>query len=155
MASKRDFRHLATAHRIQCNPLTLNRGTALGVRAARDIGFLDEVFDEDARSFEAEIRDRARLLAANPEFRALLRRKHEGRMEDEGIKPLANYRTEELERMKVNFFGANPSYHEARRRFVFKGNPPKAAPVPTPATTRERVSVLFGHTFRVGALLQA
>ena len=121
MASKRDFRHLATAHRIQSNPLTLNRGTALGVRAARDIGFLDEVFDEDARSFEAEIRDRARLLAANPEFRALLRRKHEGRMEDEGIKPLANYRTEELERMKVNFFRAGPSYHEARRRFVFKG----------------------------------
>ena len=126
----------------------------IGARAARDIGFLDEVFG-DARSFEAEIRDRARLLAANPEFRALLRKKHEGRMEDESIKPLANYRAEELERMKVNFFGANPSYHEARRRFVFKGNPPKAAPVPTAATTRERVSVLFGHTVRVGALLQA
>jgi Enoyl-CoA hydratase/carnithine racemase len=53
----------------------------IGARAARDIGFLDEVFGEDARSFEAEIRDRAKLLAANPEFRALLRKKHEGRME--------------------------------------------------------------------------
>ena len=126
----------------------------IGVRAARDIGFFDEVFGEDARSFEAEIRDRAKLLAANPEFRALLRKKHERRMEDESIKPLANYRAEELERMKVNFFGADPSYHEARRRFVFKGSPPpKAAPVPIPATTRERVSVLFGHTVRVGALL--
>ena len=125
----------------------------IGARAARDIGFLDEVFGEDARSFEAEIRDRAKLLAANPEFRALLRKKHEGRMEDESIKPLANYRAEELERMKVNFFGADPSYHEARRRFVFKGSPPpKAAPVPIPATTRERVSVLFGHTVRVGAV---
>jgi len=125
----------------------------IGARAARDIGFLDEVFGEDARSFEAEIRDRAKLLAANPKFRALLRKKHEGRMEDESIKPLANYRAEELERMKVNFFGADPSYHEARRRFVFKGSPPpKAAPVPIPATTRERVSVLFGHTVRVGAV---
>ena len=125
----------------------------IGARAARDIGFLDEVFGEDARSFEAEIRDRAKLLAANPEFRALLRKKHEGRMEDESIKPLANYRAEELERMKVNFFGADPSYHEARRRFVFKGSPPpKAAPVPIPATTRERVSVLFGHTFGAGAV---
>ena len=111
------------------------------------------MFGEDARSFEAEIRDRAKLLAANPEFRALLRKKHERRMEDESIKPLANYRAEELERMKVNFFGADPSYHEARRRFVFKGNPPpKAARVPIPATTRERVSVLFGHTVRVGAV---
>ena len=125
----------------------------IGARAARDIGFLDEVFGEDARSFEAEIRDRAKLLAANPEFRALLRKKHEERMEDESIKPLANYRAEELERMKVNFFGADPSYHEARRRFVFKGSPPpKAAPVPIPATTRGRVSVLFGHTVRVGAV---
>jgi putative two-component system hydrogenase maturation factor HypX/HoxX len=74
-------------------------------------------------------------------------------MEDESIKPLANYRAEELERMKVNFFGADPSYHEARRRFVFNGSPPpKAAPVPIPATTREQVSVLFGHTVRVEAV---
>jgi hypothetical protein len=55
--------------------------------------------------------------------------------------------------MKVNFFGADPSYHEARRRFVFKGSPPpKAAPIPIPETTRERVSVLFGHAVRVGAV---
>jgi putative two-component system protein, hydrogenase maturation factor HypX/HoxX len=96
----------------------------IGARAARDVGFLDEVFGEDARSFEVEIRDRAKLLAANPEFRAILHKKHERRLEDESIKPLANYRAEELERMKVNFFGADPSYHEARRRFVFKGSPP-------------------------------
>jgi putative two-component system protein, hydrogenase maturation factor HypX/HoxX len=106
----------------------------IGARAARDIGFLDEVLGEDARSFEAEIRDRAKLLAANQEFRALLRKKHERRIEDESIKPLASYRTEELERMRVNFFGADPSYHEARRRFVFRGRPPqKAAPVPVQA----------------------
>jgi putative two-component system hydrogenase maturation factor HypX/HoxX len=103
----------------------------IGARAARDIGFLDEVVGEDARSFEADIRERATRLAANPEFRTLLRNKHEQRMEDESIKPLANYRAEELERMKVNFFGADPSYHEARRRFVFKGSPPpKATLVP-------------------------
>jgi len=74
-------------------------------------------------------------------------------MEDEGIKPLAHYRAEELEHMKVNFFGADPSYHEARRRFVFKGSPPpKAAPIPIPETTRERVSVHFAHTIRAGTV---
>ena len=26
--------------------------------------------------------------------------------------------------MKVNFFGPDPAYHEARQRFVFKGDPP-------------------------------
>ena len=125
----------------------------IGARAARNIGFLDEVFGEDARSFEAEIRDRAKLLATNPKFCAILRKKHERRMQDESIKPLANYRAEELERMKVNFFGADPSYHEARQRFVFRGSPPpKAAPLPIPASTKQRVSVLFGHTVRVGAI---
>jgi putative two-component system protein, hydrogenase maturation factor HypX/HoxX len=125
----------------------------IGAWAARNIGFLDEVFGEDARSFEVEIRDRAKLLATNPEFCAILRKKHERRIEDESIKPLANYRAEELERMKVNFFGADPSYHEARRRFVFKGSPPpKAAPLPIPPPTKERVSILFGHTVPVGAI---
>ncbi len=26
--------------------------------------------------------------------------------------------------MQINFFGPDPAYHETRRRFVFKGNPP-------------------------------
>jgi putative two-component system hydrogenase maturation factor HypX/HoxX len=102
----------------------------IGAQAARDIGFIDEVLGEEARGFDAEIKDRAKLLAANPEFRAFLRKKHDERMEDEAIKPLANYRAEELERMKVSFFGADPSYHDARRRFVSKGR--KAALIPIP-----------------------
>jgi len=45
--------------------------------------------------------------------------------------------------MKVNFFGADPSYHEARRRFVFKGSPPpKAAPI----------SVHFARAIRAGTV---
>ena len=54
----------------------------------------------------------------------MLRKKHESRLDDEAVKTLASYRAEELERMRINFFGADPAYHEARRRFVFKGNPP-------------------------------
>ena len=99
----------------------------LGAKAAREMGFLDDAFGEDANSFEAELRARATRLAQDPEFRAMLREKHERRLDDESIKPLASYRAEELERMKVNFFGPDPAYHEARRRFVFKGNPPPPA----------------------------
>ena len=96
----------------------------IGTRAAREMGFLDDAFGEDAEAFEAELRERAKRLAQDPEFRAMLRKKHERRLDDESVKPLASYRAEELERMKVNFFGPDPAYHEARRRFVFKGNPP-------------------------------
>ena len=54
----------------------------------------------------------------------MLRKKHERRLDDEHVKPLADYRADELEQMRVNFFGPDPAYHEARRCFVFKGNPP-------------------------------
>jgi putative two-component system hydrogenase maturation factor HypX/HoxX len=97
----------------------------LGAKAAREMGLLDDAFGDDANSFEAELRARATRLAQDPEFRAMLREKHERRLDDESIKPLASYRAEELERMKVNFFGPDPAYHEARRRFVFKGAPPR------------------------------
>jgi len=95
----------------------------IGVRAAREMGFVDDVFGEDAKTFEAEVRKRAARLAQDPEFRTMLRKKHESRLDDECVKPLASYRAEELDRMKINFFGPDPAYHEARRRFVFKGNP--------------------------------
>ena len=101
---------------LSCRPI--------GTRAAREMGFLDDAFGEDTEAFEAELRERARRLARDPEFRVMLRKKHERRLDDESVKPLANYRAEELERMQVNFFGPDPAYHEARRRFVFKGNPP-------------------------------
>ena len=96
----------------------------IGTKAAREMGFLDDAFGADAETFEAELKERAQRLAQDPELRSMLRKKHESRLDDESVKPLASYRAEELDRMKVNFFGPDPAYHEARRRFVFKGNPP-------------------------------
>ena len=96
----------------------------IGTRAAREMGFLDDAFGEYAQAFEAELRERATRLAQDPDFRLMLRKKHESRLDDEYVKPLASYRAEELGRMKVNFFGPDPAYHEARQRFVFKGSPP-------------------------------
>ena len=42
------------------------------------------------------------------------------RAADEAVKPLEAYRAEELERMKLGFYGFDPSYHVARYHFVFK-----------------------------------
>ena len=61
-------------------------------------------------------RRRPRLLAA----------KRRARERDEQRKPLAAYRAEELARSHECFFGADRSYHEARRRFVYKLGPPCA-----------------------------
>ncbi|MFO1126247.1 MAG: enoyl-CoA hydratase-related protein [Methylocystis sp.] len=96
----------------------------LGAQRAREIGFLDDVFGEDVEGFEEELRMRATELAKTPKYKSILLEKHERRLENESLKPLATYRAEELERMEINFFGSDPAYHEARRRFVFKGNPP-------------------------------
>ncbi len=96
----------------------------IGTRAAFDIGLLDGAFCDDVETFEDEIRTRAASLANSPDLRAMLIKKHERRLDDELTKPLSSYRSEELAHMKVNFFGPDPAYHDARRRFVFKGNPP-------------------------------
>jgi putative two-component system protein, hydrogenase maturation factor HypX/HoxX len=106
----------------------------IGAQVARGMGFIDDAFGEDAKAFEAEVRERATRLAQDPEFRMMLRKKHESRLDNECIKPLASYRAAELDRMKINFFGPDPAYHEARRHFVFKGNPPpqqSRAPIAT------------------------
>ena len=114
---------LAQELTLSCKPI--------GARAACEMGFLDDTFGENAVAFVAELKERAKRLAQDPDFRAMLRRKHERRLDDESVKPLAAYRAEELERMRVNFFGPDPAYHEARRRFVFKGNPqPRGGRVP-------------------------
>src|SRR5262249_5697986 len=84
----------------------------IGALAARQIGFIDDTFGSDPGSFEAELREWVAHIAQDREFRRLLRRKHESRLDDECFKPLAAYRAEELARIRVNFFGTKRAYHE-------------------------------------------
>jgi putative two-component system hydrogenase maturation factor HypX/HoxX len=98
---------------------------AIGTRYAKAIGLLDDAFGESVEDFERELALRANELARHPCFWRQLRDKHERRIADEHFKPLSDYRVEEMKRMWTNFFGRGTAYHDARRRFVFKG---KAAP---------------------------
>ena len=68
----------------------------IGTRTAKEIGFLDDAFGEDPEAFEAQLKERAKRLARNPGLRLLLRKKHDTRLDDESVKPLASYRAEEL-----------------------------------------------------------
>ncbi|MFO1283776.1 MAG: hydrogenase maturation protein [Burkholderiales bacterium] len=87
---------------------------------ARASGLVDEVAGPDPVSFEAAVLARARALAAPEAFAGLLAAKRERRQRDEAAKPLEAYRAEELGRMRMNFYGFDPSYHVARYHFVHR-----------------------------------
>ncbi len=84
------------------------------------LGLVDACFGHDHQSFRAEVAAHAQALADASDFEQALQAKTRQRAVDEAVKPLAAYRAEELERMKLNFYGFDPSYHVARHAFVTK-----------------------------------
>jgi putative two-component system protein, hydrogenase maturation factor HypX/HoxX len=103
----------------------------IGAREAKAIGFIDDCFGESVNEFEEILMSRALKLAKHERFWQLLREKHDKRLRDERVRPLANYRAEELKHMHANFYGADPAYHIARQKFVFKGRPPRGPEQPS------------------------
>ena len=103
----------------QARTMVANR-LPIGVRQAAEMGLIDDHFGADPRAFRAEIARRAAKLANASGFAERLEEKNRRRALDEVEKPLEAYRAEELERMKLNFFGFDSSYHVARFNFVHK-----------------------------------
>lgn len=101
----------------------------VGARRAVEIGLLDAAFGDTLASFRAQVDGLAQRLARHPDVSYWLQDKRRRRERDERVKPLSTYRSEELAKSHECFFGANRSYHEARRRFVFKSGAPCAVPV--------------------------
>ncbi len=91
------------------------RRLPLGASRAVELGLIDGIF-----SNLCEVEALAEGLAASPELDEILKDKHRRRMADEAKKPLESYRAEELERMRLNFYGFDPSYHVARYNFVHR-----------------------------------
>jgi putative two-component system hydrogenase maturation factor HypX/HoxX len=98
----------------------MHRRQPMGTREAKALGFIDDCFGDTAETFLNEALRRATDLAAAPDFSAQLAVKRAQRIEDEAVKPLAKYRSDELARMQRNFYGFDPSYHVARHHFVAK-----------------------------------
>ncbi len=92
----------------------------MGTREAASLGLVDQVFETGLDTFVAAVKTRASALAADAEFEPLLEAKQKRRAADEREKPLQHYRDQELERMRLNFYGFDPSYHVARYNFVYK-----------------------------------
>jgi putative two-component system hydrogenase maturation factor HypX/HoxX len=102
--------------------------TPIGARRAVDIGLVDAAFGPDLAGFHAQTRRLAETLASHPELGGWVEGKRRARRCDEQRKPLQAYRREEMARSHESFFGADRSYHEARRRFTRKLPACHAAP---------------------------
>jgi putative two-component system protein, hydrogenase maturation factor HypX/HoxX len=92
----------------------------LGVDEARALGLVDHVIERKGEAYVSQVRRLAASMIRTPAFTERLHYKNARRQADERVKPLAQYREEELEQMKRNFYGFDPSYHVARYNFVYK-----------------------------------
>ncbi len=102
------------AVRITQTRLPMSSGEALS------LGLINAVFEQDTDNFVAAVIKRASAMCNAPAYASRLEFKSRNRLTDQQHKPLQSYRDEELERMHLNFYGFDPSYHIARYNFVYK-----------------------------------
>jgi putative two-component system protein, hydrogenase maturation factor HypX/HoxX len=92
----------------------------MGVSEARRLGLVDRILPRSSALDPATIAECARMMATAPDFEARLADKRRRRERDEAEKPLEQYRAEELARLRLNFYGFDPSYHVARYNFMHR-----------------------------------
>lgn len=92
----------------------------MGAAEAVALGLADDHVAGARPAFTRAVIARAEALAAEPGWSLRIAAKARLRAADEADKPLALYRAEELDQMRRNFYGFDPSYHVARSNFVRK-----------------------------------
>ena len=92
----------------------------ISAKKAWKIGFIDRMLDKNHELFLAQVKHLVNLAVADTEIlqKCLIEKAHNRNL-DEGEKPLAVYRQQELAHIYANFYG-NEAYHQARRQFVYK-----------------------------------
>jgi putative two-component system hydrogenase maturation factor HypX/HoxX len=119
----------------------------LGAPEALALGMIDALADAGSGSLRALAEAQAYDLSRNDQFAFALMEKRARRAADEQQRPLADYRSAELAQMRVSFYGADPSYHIARHRFVYR-TPHSWTPLHL--AMHRRIGFRSGHT-RVSA----
>ncbi|NGO66315.1 hydrogenase maturation protein [Rhizobium daejeonense] len=100
----------------------------MGIDEALELGLVTRRLPADVSSAVVELHRAAIELAASPDLADRIAAKRQRRLRDEAVKPLSAYRAEELQRMRRNFYGFDPSYHVARHNFIRK-TPKSRTPV--------------------------
>lgn len=98
----------------------MDRRLPTGTAEALRTGLIDMELTTDPARFGEEALTMAGKLAGDRQYAKLVADKRRRRLADENERPLARYREAELERIRMNFYGFDPSYHVARYRFVHK-----------------------------------
>ncbi|MGJ7529492.1 enoyl-CoA hydratase-related protein [Variovorax sp. GB1P17] len=96
--------------------------SALPVSAKRavELGMAERVLQAAPEELGDEVARLAAQLAASPDLAARIERKKKTRAQDESVKPLQQYRDEELAHMRRNFFDASEPHRALRSAFVRK-----------------------------------
>jgi len=115
---KRVGSELAIRLTEQCLPVSVEYAKAIGL--IDDIIIQDDFTPDNFSGFHGQIVRIAEKVAKRDDFDAIIDLKRQTSEADEEIKPLQQYRLEELEEMNQNFWGEDPAYHVARSRFVRK-----------------------------------
>ncbi len=92
----------------------------MGAWEALRLKLVDDILPEDPLEAETALRGKVEALVAAKDYGRRLEQKNAERARDEATRPLSAYRAMELERMKRNFWGFDPSYHVARHNFIRK-----------------------------------
>ncbi len=92
----------------------------IGIAEAERLGLAQRRLPAGRDAVCAEVKRLANELANAPDFAERLAAKQARRQADELAQPLQSYRDAELDRMRRNFFGFDPSYHVARYNFIRK-----------------------------------
>ena len=90
----------------------------MGAAEAARLGLVDRVLAEEECEANRQLRQAAAEIAAAGDYPSRLKEKKARRARDEAERPLAAYREAELENMRRNFWGFDPSYHIARHNFI-------------------------------------
>lgn len=103
-----------TARRLTTEALPVSATTA-----AR-IGLVDRLVPVPAREFAAEVEHLAAGFAVTPDLVERIAAKAAARRADDELRPLGEYRRDELARMRAIFFDPQAPYHALRSAFVRK-----------------------------------
>ena len=98
----------------------MDRRMPIGSEQAQEIGLIDGVFGRTPAEFRGKLADKVLSLINSVEFQKFIEDKRKERTSSEWLSLIERCKKEELENMRLNFYGFDTSYHIARYYFVYR-----------------------------------
>ena len=89
-------------------------------KKAKELGLIDDVFGRTPSEFVKKLKERIKSYLSSDEFTRFIEEKRKERLSGKWLELIDRCRREELEHMKLNFYGFDTSYHIARYYFVHR-----------------------------------